>query len=394
MLHHKKNILILTSKTGGGHVSLAESLRDLLEKESMHSSEANSATLPTTKITLLDPQPGFFHLHYRIVSRYALWLWAAEFQLFDTPRRAQWAHHVFSHLVHQQLHTLLDKITPDLIITTYPFLTSEVTRVLAKRASKIPLVLLFSDANGVHSAWLTEQRAQATLAPTRETYQQALAAGFAPEHLHLVGWPVRAQFAQASLANREERNGLLRTLNLVPDRFTIFLQGGGEGAAHITRTVENILTASSLSGQVQIILAAGTNRALQGKYKNRSDIAVLPYTKEIAWFMSAADVVMGKAGPNMLFESVMLGKPFIASAYIPGQEQANLAFIQRHGLGWVALQPEEQRTLIASLIHNPDRLSDIAATLNAYRQWNSEANTRIVPLLNSLLPKEHLPPLP
>ncbi len=388
MLHHKNTIVILTSKTGGGHVSLAEALRDLLEKGTLEKDATdtqNRATLQTPAITIIDPQPGFFHLHYRLVSRYALWLWAAEFQFFDTPRRAQWAHHVFSLLVQQQLHTLLDKITPTLIITTYPFLTSEVMRVLAKRASQIPLVLLFSDANGVHSAWLTEQRTQATFAPTRETYQQALTAGFAAERLHLVGWPVRAQFAQAFLASQEERDAQLQKLNLVPSRFTIFLQGGGEGAAHITQTVENILTASDLAGRVQIILAAGTNRALQEKYKGRGDVAVLPYTKEIAWFMSAADVVMGKAGPNMLFESVMLGKPFIASAYIPGQEQANLAFIQRHGLGWVTLQPAEQRKLITSLIHNPKQIQDMSTTLKAYRQWNLEANTQIVPLLYAML---------
>ncbi len=69
--------------------------------------------------------------------------------------------------------------------------------------------------------------------------------------------------------------------------------------------------------------------------------------------MAAADIIMGKVGPNILFESVMLGKPFIATTFIPGQEQENLAFIQRHGLGWVAIQPEEQRTLLAKLIHNP-----------------------------------------
>ncbi|MDQ6659917.1 MAG: hypothetical protein M3Z24_03000, partial [Chloroflexota bacterium] len=132
-------------------------------------------------------------------------------------------------------------------------------------------------------------------------------------------------------------------------------------------------------------LATGTNSILLERYKNIPNLAALPYTKEIAPFMAAADVIMGKAGPNMLFESVMLSKPFIASAYIPGQEQANLQFIQRHGLGWVALQAEEQHSLLATLAHNPDQLKAISPTINAYRQWNAEANKRIVPLIRSLL---------
>src|SRR5205085_4698582 len=114
----------------------------------------------------------------RLVSRYALWLWAAEFRFFDTPRRALMAHHVFTRLVRRQLNALLDKVQPDLILTTYPFLSCEVMRVLEQRSSTVPLVLLFSDANGVHAAWLSERRAAATFATTRETYEQALAAGF------------------------------------------------------------------------------------------------------------------------------------------------------------------------------------------------------------------------
>jgi hypothetical protein len=38
-----------------------------------------------------------------------------------------------------------------------------------------------------------------------------------------------------------------------------------------------------------------------------------------------------------------------------------------------------------TLIHNPDQLSAMAATSNTYRQWNVEANKRIVPIIRSLI---------
>ena len=384
----QKTILILTSKTGGGHVSLAEALRDLLAQDEQTGDETNEHAAKDTNalaITIVDPQPGFFHQHYRIVSRYALWLWAAEFQFFDTPRRALLAHRIFTQLVRRQLNALLDDLQPDLIITTYPFLSYEVVSILVQRSSAVPLVLLFSDANGVHASWLTERQAAATFATTRETYEQALTTGFATEHLYLVGWPVRSQFAKAYQSPQEERTEQRIQLNLAPNRFTVFLQGGGEGAARIDCTIKNVLTASGARNDVQIILATGTNHALLERYKNVPNLAPLPYTKEISSYMVTADVIMGKAGPNMLFEAVMLGKPFIATSYIPGQEEANLPFIQRHGLGWVALQPEEQHSLLTRLIHNPDQLATVSATINTYRQWNIEANTRIVPIIRSLI---------
>src|ERR1700686_4741509 len=140
----RKSILILTSKTGGGHVSLAEALRDLLERGvptagSVYEQYASDTGAPA--ISIVDPQPSFFHLHYRFVSRKALWLWAAEFQFFDAPRRAILAHRVFTRLVRHRLDALLDKAQPDLIVTTYPFLTYEVMRVMERRASPVPLVM-------------------------------------------------------------------------------------------------------------------------------------------------------------------------------------------------------------------------------------------------------------
>jgi processive 1,2-diacylglycerol beta-glucosyltransferase len=390
MLDQKK-ILILTSRTGGGHISLAESLRDLLIQDEPVAGEDTKVVRSPENLTVHDPQPGFFHWHYRLVSRYALWLWAAEFQFFDTPRRSLLAHRVFTRLVGRQLHRLLDEARPDLIITTYPFLSYEVMRVLEQRASRVPLAMLFSDANGVHAAWLSERQAAATFATTRETYEQALQAGFAPERLHFTGWPVRAQFCRPRLFTREARVETLTRLGLDPARFTVFLQGGGEGAARFSRTIETVLAAGAEAGStggVQVILAAGTNRALLARYKDTRNLAALPFTPEIAPFMAAADVIMGKAGPNMLFESVTLGKPFIATAYIPGQEQANLPFIQRHGLGWVALHPHEQRALLTTILRDPahTELNAMSATVDSYRRQNNAATRRIVPLLNSLLP--------
>jgi processive 1,2-diacylglycerol beta-glucosyltransferase len=242
-----------------------------------------------------------------------------------------------------------------------------------------PLVMLFADPNSVHATWLTERRA-VVMAPTRETHAQALSVGFDPACTHLVGWPVRAQFQQVDLAR--QRASILTLAGLEPKRFTVFLQGGGEGSARFGRVIEQALT---LTPQLQIILATGTNQSLLSRYRQKPYLYALPFTKEIAPFMAAADVVMGKAGPNMLFESVALGKPFIATAYIPGQEEANLEFIRRHKLGWVALDEQKQRSLLSELVATPDKLQTVSESVASYRCWNLEAKRGIAALIQSLL---------
>lgn len=367
-----RTILILTSKTGGGHISLAESLRDLLL------AKHGDAYI----IELVDPQPKFFLQHYRMVSRYALWLWRAEYKLMDTPKRAMGTHRLFMRTVVRPLKAAVKRLNPDLIISTHPYTTYAPVEMLKKMKLDIPFAMLFTDANLVHATWLTERRADATFAPTRETYQQALEAGFDEERLHLVGWPVRAQFYQADVTSRSE---MLKSLGLDPTRFTIFFQGGGEGAARFGRTVERVL---NIDTNVQIILATGTNKNLLAQFQDTERLYPLPFTKEIARYMVAADIVMGKAGPNMLMETVTLGKPFIATSYIPGQEEPNLEFIERYKLGWVALNAKKQIELLDRLMKNPGELEATRKTVGEYRAWNLEQTEEIVSVLEQLLVKE------
>jgi processive 1,2-diacylglycerol beta-glucosyltransferase len=358
-------VLILTSKTGGGHVSLAESLHDQLTQD--------------FAVQIIDPQPRVIHWHYRLLSRHALWLWAAEFKFSNTPKRALSAHRLFTTLFARNISELLSKTRPNCIITTYPFLTYEVTRAMQQVDWRCPFVMLFTDPNGVHHSWLTENNATATFAPTQETYDQALRAGFAAERLHFTGWPVRDQFYRA--AHAASRSETLTKLNLRPDMFTIFLQGGGEGAAKFAQTVENLLTLDN----IQIILAAGTNQSLLKRFNDVENLYTLGFTKTIARYMAAADVIMGKAGPNMLFEALALSKPFIATTYIPGQEEVNWEFIERHQLGWVTLTAREQRELVQQLSSDPTRLQTMGQTVASYQQQNTRATQSILPLIHKVM---------
>jgi UDP-N-acetylglucosamine:LPS N-acetylglucosamine transferase len=358
--------LILTAKTGGGHLSLADAIRDQISSE--------------YECSIQDPQPAIMHQHYRAVSRYALWLWAAEYRVTNTPERALQAQRFYARLMAQNLRILFDHARPDIIISTYPFLTYSVMRVLRRWGWHIPFIILFTDPKDLHAAWMIEKGADMTWAPTRETHAQALAAGFNAERLRMIGWPVRGQFYRAG---GQDRAAFLRKIGLDPAKFTVFLQGGGEGSAQFGRTVKHVLEAGK---NVQIILACGTNELLKVRYNHTPNVRTLAFTKEIAPYMAAADVVMGKAGPNMLFETVTLGKPFIATTYIPGQEECNLQLINHYGLGWVAQEPERQGELIHDLVSSRGKLAAMSASVEEYRAWNTRANSTILPIVRALAP--------
>ena len=350
------DLLILSAQTGGGHMSLATALQDLLA--------------PDITATIAEPLPRLIAAQYRWMSRHARWLWAAGYALTDTPPRALMLHQYFARLFAPAIGELLRKRRYRLVITTYPFLSYEVKRAIDRLPRPVPLIALFADPERVHHAWLTERGAAATLAPTHETYLQALKAGFAPDRLHSTGWPVRRQFCDPDLPSRAATLG---SLGLDPDQFTVFVQGGGEGSAGFAQCAAALLAA----GTPQMILAVGTNQQLGERFHGAPGVRVARYTPLIAPLMASADVVIGKVGPNTLIESTMLGKPFIATTYIPGQEQGNLAFIQRHGLGWVALDAREQRQIVERLRADPAPLAEMGASVGRYRAWNAAATELI-----------------
>lgn len=364
MLHRPK-LLVLTFKTGGGHISLAEALRDELKRD--------------YDIKIIEPYPDYFSAHYRFISRHALWMLSAEYRLTSIPQITALYHQMLSLFAAKSLHAELDMFQPNGLITTSPFLTQEAMQVLKRRSSNIPLIVFISDLS-LTSHWLNERNASAIFAPTRESYKQALNTGFDLNHLHLVGWPVRDQFHHTNELMRTE---ILSKLNLNPSRFTIFLQGGAEGAAKLQQTVENLL----LVGRgLQVILAVGTNQALLKRYKTVQNLYALPFTKDIAPFMAASDIIGGKAGANAVMEAMTLGKPFIATTYIRPQEEGILKFIQRHGLGWVTFEPKMQRELITMLIKGDVQLNEFTTKINEYRQLNCAANKSITTLVRSLVP--------
>ena len=361
----KPKILILTSHTGGGHINQAQSLKERLS--------ANY------DVEIVDPHPEFIHRHYRILSRHCMKIWDLEYTFFDGEKRGLVFHKAITLLSWKRLIAAITQINPRLIISIHSLLSYEVARAVEHTAQKIPLVFHLTDLGRTHTTWFTEKDASAYLVPTREIFDQALEQGIDPQRVHITGRPIRQQFLRVDKTCRAET---LASLGLDPAVFTIFLQGGAEGAAGIQRTIESIFASEA---PVQIILAVGKNKSMASHFVGMEHVCVLPFTETIAPFMAAADVIAGKAGASFLTEAFVLEKPFLVTAFIPGQEAPNLAFLDRHNLGWVCLDADSQRQLVAHMTSNPALLTEKIADIRAYKAWNSSASSMLEPVIAGLL---------
>ena len=361
----KPTILILTTHTGGGHMNLAQSLKELLGSD--------------YTCTISDPLPKLIDRWYADVSRHDVGFLARQFKYTDTPFASWCIHNILTLLLSYRLRKSIERTQPQLIITTHALLSYAIARVNARLPKHVPLVFQLTDLGRVHQTWFTEKHADAYLAPTREIFEQAVEQGIEQKRLYVTGRPIRQQFLEVSTDTKDET---LAALNFDPSLFTIFLQGGAKGSAQVDRVIEFLLHTTI---PVQIILAVGNNKSMAAAYAGMKQVYAVPFTETIAPYMAAADIIVGKAGASFVSEAFMLEKPFLVTAVIPDQETPTLAFIERHNLGWVRLEPTAQQELLLEIAQNPTLIAEKVATIEAYKAWNSQANQGIRTVIDRLL---------
>jgi len=364
----RPTILILTTHIGGGHLNLAQALKDMLETH--------------YEVVIVDPQPKSVEQFYTLVSRHFLQFLDWQFAFIDHEITSSCLHRLLTPFSYRRLLNIIEHIQPQIIITTHALLSFATARANERLCKPVPLVFQLTDLERLHMTWFTEKRADAYLAPTREIFSQALDQGIAESHLYLTGRPVRRQFLETS----NKRIETLSALNFDPAVFTIFLQGGAKGSAGVDRTIESLLCTAI---PMQIILAVGDNQSMAARYTGIEQVRALSFTETIAPYMAAADVIAGKAGASFIAEAFILEKPFIVTAVIPGQETPSLQFIERHNLGWVCLETTAQKELFTSMASNPGIISAKIDSIRAYKAWNMQANQHIPSIIDHLLFRGH-----
>src|SRR5437588_11487629 len=118
----KPTILILTTHTGGGHLNLAQSLRDMLEAY--------------YEVVIVDPQPGSVDRFYTAASRHFLKYFDWQFVLTDNEIGALWLHRLITPFSSGRLLGIIEQVQPQLVITTHAllsYLTARVNERLRKR---------------------------------------------------------------------------------------------------------------------------------------------------------------------------------------------------------------------------------------------------------------------
>jgi processive 1,2-diacylglycerol beta-glucosyltransferase len=213
------------------------------------------------------------------------------------------------------------------------------------------------------------------------------------QNIIISGWFAQKKFYQPT--SPQQLSSLYRKLNFRPDINTYLICGGSEG---MTSPIIKLLPSFITSAQkTQLVIVCGRNKTLQKVLKtfqksiseflpkSKLNLNIVGYTKQMDQYMKISQAVIGKAGPNLIFESIAAGKPFFALANLPGQEEGNLSLIADYSVGIVEKSLIKSNQKLTRIIKNPQLLNKYRPGIKKLRNHNLKSKNILLGQIKKLL---------
>jgi UDP-N-acetylglucosamine--N-acetylmuramyl-(pentapeptide) pyrophosphoryl-undecaprenol N-acetylglucosamine transferase len=164
--------------------------------------------------------------------------------------------------------------------------------------------------------------------------------GIRPAATRHVGLPVRREIV------RQPQAAARAALGLDPNQRVLLVLGGSQGASPLNDWARGQLEPFAAEGiQTYVVTGLGKGRAGMVEMRTRSGGAVravfVPFSDRMAELLSAADLVVSRAGAGTLAELIRCETPAILVPYphaADDHQRANAAFFERQGGGMVVPQ--------------------------------------------------------
>ncbi len=339
----KPHILFLFSDTGGGHRSATEAIIEALKLEygdtfSLEMVDIFKDYAPRP----LNRMPDWYPYMVKAPQ-----LWGASFYATNGRPQARAITATMWPVAARTARAIIRNHPSDLVVTVHPLATSFILKALGKHR-RPPFITVVTDMVTTHALWF-DSRSDLICVPTEAAQLKAIQYGMPEEKVIVVGQPV----AQKYCVPAGNKDVLREKLGWPKDKLIILLVGGGEGMGPLANTARSIAE-SELN--VALVVVAGRNERLKSSLEKRHwsiPTFIYGFTKEMADFMRAADVLVTKAGPGTIAEALNAHLPIILYARLPGQEDGNVTYVRESGAGVWASTPKRVVATLRMWVEDP-----------------------------------------
>jgi processive 1,2-diacylglycerol beta-glucosyltransferase len=335
--HARRRVLILSADVGEGHDSAARTL-------------AGELTASGAEVTVRDGLAALGRLLQRVIrdgsriqfERYP-WTFGPVYVLLMHVPPVRWvAERVLFWIGARGLLRLIHEHDPDIVVSTYPGLTSILGRLRRRGRLGVPACSAILDLTSF-PFWTSRgvDHHFAMHEPSVPVLERMVGRG-GVQH-------VRPVVDRAFLEPRE-RDDARRALDLPLERPVVVMVGGGWGIGDIEGAVPVALEL----GEVSVVAVAGRNEALRERlaraHCSDARVRVLGFTDSMSDLLAAADALVHPGGGVTALEALARVCATVIYAPPPGHWRANARAMRRLGLAEVARGPAELRGALSRAV--------------------------------------------
>ncbi|MEP6787853.1 MAG: glycosyltransferase [Acidobacteriota bacterium] len=375
-------ILIISSDTGGGHRSAAQSIADGLEKFWKSDSSA---------VRVIKAVENSHHITEKLVNLYNWVLQNKQHWM----KYLYWAMNKIRPETREFFHkrcigyvrSQFDKWCPHVVVSVHPLTQHIFARILKELnlSHQVPLVTVVTDpCYGFWKGWACDD-VSLYLVANEDARDQLIDYGVSSEKIKISGMPVNPKFHEV---NEKDAQNARRIYGLDPDKFTVFVNAGLMGGGNIPKIFRELVRGEM---DVQAIFLAGKNEELRleaEEIAKRANfpVKVIGYSDEIEKLMQSANVMISKLGGLTTYEALACRLPIIADATTKPmpQEAGTVKLLENRGAGILLRRSVDIVPTIQNLlIDNGDYSRMKAATIGLTMPNSTD---EIIREINALLP--------
>lgn len=324
-------ILVLTSRTGGGHDARANAFEAWCH-------QLYDGNVEVRIERPLEKASAITHFGvglYNFIQKYAPLLhnpywWIVELFGYMQRNRIKFGKLFFENL--------LRDFQPHLVFSVHDFLNrgyfQTAKRVLGPKVRCATYCGEFSGGFGYSKNWV-EPTADLYYSRTSTAQDYAIQLGMAPEKCYVSGNLMHPAVYDGIMNNKERRDFLLNDLSLSPAKLTIFLAAGGLGS---NNHLEMLRVLKRYSSRVQAILVCGRNQQLVSRIQEWAignpdfQIYLEGYSNRMHQLIQVSDAIVSR-GATTCAEALFFGVPIIFNAIggVMPQERLTFKYFYREG---------------------------------------------------------------
>ena len=375
-----KKIIVFYASYGGGHLSAARSIKEYIE--------ANYEDIDIRLIDCMEYVNKIVNkvttVAYSEMAKKVPRAWGKVYWKSQTGPLAQISL-TSNKMLAIKLNKLLQDFKPDIVISTHPFGTQMCAylKKLGKLDCKIATVMT---DYAPHDQWLElNEYVDYYFVSHEEMKMQLHEKGIPLNKIYATGIPLSNKFLLRY--NKEE---ILKSFGLSPDRKTVLFFGGGEFGLGKSKIFKIFKTFIENNNNIQIVAISGKNPKMKENFEHIVDelgkqdhVKVLSYTDKIPELMSISDLVVTKPGGLTTTESLASGLPIVVINPIPGQEEENATYLEKSKVAIWIKENDDVEQILNDLFSDPIKMREMKIRARILSKKNSTKDICKIILENS-----------